>query len=339
MNDFTFLAPEYLLLIFLPIIFYLLRPSKNTANIQTEFYFPNLRYLKQASKDSLISSKKLTIPNLSHIALFICFTLLATAAARPVQINNIEKSENNGYDLMLVLDTSLSMNALDFSENVKDLKTRLSVVKEIMSGFIEKRVYDRIGLIAFGDYPVLESPLTTDNETLGNILGNVRVAMAGNATAIGDALILAIKTILNSPKDSRAIILLTDGDNTAGSFTPLAATDIAKKHKIPIYTIGIGTNDRVPFLNLNGGLSYRQMPFNPDILKEIASNTGTKFFYAKNAKILAKVYDEINRLIKYEFKAENISYHKHYYSYFLAAALFAWLVFLLTIFTKLKRAE
>jgi Ca-activated chloride channel family protein len=201
----------------------------------------------------------------------------------------------SGRDLMLAVDVSGSMDQADYELDGRPA-TRLDVVQVVAGRFIEQRAGDRLGLILFGSRAYLQTPLTYDRETVSTMLGEAVIGLAGRETAIGDAIVLAVKRLREQPEDNRVLILLTDGTNTAGTVAPLEAARLAAKAKVRIYTIGIG-----------GGQVGVQTPFgmrllrpgsdlDPGTLMGIARLTGGRYFQATSTDELATVYQELDAL-------------------------------------------
>ena len=287
-----FLYPKLLWLSLLPFLIILL--SRKKPQQEELIYFSHLDSLQKAfnHKISLKFSYKYIW---QFVKLYLIWLLLVIALAQPNIIKKNKKIDTIGYDLMLLIDVSGSMEALDFSTE-KAIVTRLDVTKKVVKDFIKKRQGDRIGIIIFGKFAYLESPLTVDNITLLNILEHSKVGIAGQETAIGDAITLGVSKLRNKAKNSKAIILLTDGENTAGKIMPITAAQLAKKYHIPIYTIGIGKNGEAPFLNQFRQLQYGYVTLDVTTLNEIANITGARYFNAVNQAELQKIYDEINKL-------------------------------------------
>ncbi|RME42833.1 MAG: VWA domain-containing protein [Deltaproteobacteria bacterium] len=239
----------------------------------------------------------------------VAMLLLLLAMARPQAGRKGTEVMTEGIDIFLVLDTSGSMQALDFDPNLRDRNdvNRLEVVKKVVKDFIKGRSSDRIGMIVFGEEAFTQCPLTLDHGILLSFLDLVEINMAGNATAIGNALATGVRRLKDSPSKSKVIILLTDGRNNAGHISPLQAADLAKTFGIKTYTIGAGTEGKAPFRarGLFGpSLVYQPVDLDADVLRKIAERTGGKFFRATDPKTLRAVYEEIDRLEKTETKVK-----------------------------------
>jgi Ca-activated chloride channel family protein len=192
------------------------------------------------------------------------------------------------------------MAAADFG-GPYGVATRIQAVKSVVNEFIDGRVGDRVGLVVFGSNSYLQSPLTLDHTVVKSLVSRLQVGMAGDGTAIGDGLGLALKRVQGVEGDSRAIILLTDGVSNAGKVNPLQAARVARDLQIKVHTIGIGKRGSGGFFTLPGRLSLPQSgraEFDERTLKLIAEITGGVYFNASNIQDLQKVYKEIDKLEK-----------------------------------------
>ena len=225
----------------------------------------------------------------------LTWALLVLAAARPEWVGEPLTLPVSGRDLMLAVDISGSMEQQDYELGGR-LASRLDVVKAVAGRFIEGRTQDRLGLILFGGRAYLQTPLTFDAKTVATMLEDSVVGLAGRETAIGDAIGLAVKRLRDQPEGNRVLILLTDGENTAGALDPIEAARLAKASGVRIYTIGIGGGDvgmRTPF---GLRLLRRGGDFDPRVLKEVSEITGGRFFAATGREELEAVYKELDRL-------------------------------------------
>jgi Ca-activated chloride channel family protein len=225
----------------------------------------------------------------------LAWVLLVLAAARPEWVGEPVHLPLSGRDLMLAVDVSGSMEQRDY-ELDGSLVSRLAVVKAVAARLVERRPQDRLGLILFGTRAYVQTPLTFDGPTVAAMLRDSVVGLAGRETAIGDAIGLAVKRLREQPEGNRVLILLTDGENTAGNLDPLAAAQLAREAGVRIYTIGIGGGE----LGLRGAFGMRLLrqggDFDPTTLKRIADSTGGRFFSATGREELEAVYGELDRL-------------------------------------------
>lgn len=282
--------PLILLLLPLPIIVRWLSPTQaqTSAAIRVPFY---------QQLHSLQSSNKVTTGQSVSglLLLWLVWISLLIAAARPTWVGEPVNLPQERRDLMLAVDISGSMRERDMLV-AGGYTDRITAVKAVVGDFIQKRSTDRLGLILFGQQGYLQTPLTFDGSTVKQQLEEAQLGFAGNATAIGDSIGLAIKRLRDRPADSRVLILLTDGANTAGT-EPKQAADIAAEAKIRIHTVGVGADEIV-----TKGFFGRERRVNPSTdldeatLQAIAEKTGGKYFRARDPKELQQIYAEIDRL-------------------------------------------
>ena len=284
--------------------------------------FPSLDNIKKLKKPSSLSPK--------HILLLLrCLAIafFVMALARPQSGTRSKEVLTEGIDIILCLDTSGSMQALDFKwENER--QNRLQVVKKVVNHFIKGREYDRIGMVVFGEEAFTQCPLTLDHVVLSSFLDHVEIGMAGNSTAIGSALGICVKRLKDRESKSKVVILLTDGRNNAGSVSPKTAAEVARMFAVKTYTIGIGKEGKPPPLaDMTFGKSYLDQRVDLDevTLKEIAEITGGTYFRATNSKALEKIYKQIDKLEKTEVKIKSYMEYEELFRWF----LFPGLVFIL----------
>lgn len=220
----------------------------------------------------------------------LALAALVVALARPQGALSKEKLETEGIDIVLVLDTSGSMRAADFSPN------RLVVARSVASDFVRGRENDRIGFVTFATTAITRSPLTIDHGALRQIIENTGFSNE-KRTAVGSALATAVNRLRESEAESRIIILLTDGENNAGDVDPITAAQLAKAMDIRVYTIGVGLRSE------NAGLMQRifvgqPTPVDEGTLQEIAGITGGQYYRAEDEETLRRIYDVISNLEK-----------------------------------------
>ncbi|WP_430462685.1 vWA domain-containing protein [Thalassolituus sp. LLYu03] len=231
----------------------------------------------------------------STLLLSLLWLSLLTAVARPYRTGEVVEMPVSGRDLMLALDLSESMKTADMTVNGLSV-SRLAVVKDVLNDFIPRRKGDRLGLVLFGDEAYLQSPLTFDTQTVQTLMNEAQIGLAGQKTAIGDAIGLTIKRLQDNPEDSRVVILLTDGANTAGEIDPLKAAELAATYKVKIYTIGLGA-DRMDVPSFFGTRTVNpSRDLDENALRTIAQSTGGTFFRARNPKELQQIYQLIDEL-------------------------------------------
>ncbi len=261
-------------------------------------------------------SWRVRLINLPMILRCLAYTMVVIVLARPM--NRVVE----GIDVMLAMDISVSMLAEDVRPN------RLEVAKDVASDFISDRPTDNIGLTIFAGEAFTQCPMTTDHQSLQNILHNVRTDIAANGliepgTAIGMGLANAVTRLKDSKTKSKVIILLTDGSNNVGEISPLTAAEIAKSYGIRVYTIGLGTNkaSRYP-ITVNGTTQYvvSQGEIDYKTLQNIALTTNGGFYRATNRKELANIYKDIDTLEKTRFNSQGYAKSFERYQPFALAA-------------------
>jgi len=245
------------------------------------------------------------LPILRYLAL----AALMLAMARPQQTLKEEVVKAEGIDIILAMDLSSSMLAKDFDPD------RLTVSKEVAAKFVDKRVYDRIGLVVFAGDSFTQTPLTTDHNILKDFLANIECGMLDDGTAIGMGLATATNRLKNSKSKSKVIILLTDGVNNAGYIKPLTAAEIAKEYDMKIYTIGVGTTGAAltPVNRRNDGkfvFGMSKVNIDEKLLSEISKMTGGRYFRATDEAMLNSIYDEIDQLEKTEMEVNVFKRYK-----------------------------
>jgi Ca-activated chloride channel homolog len=346
---FQFHSPHFLLL-FLGIPLYIWLYWRGLKKHKTTVLFPALKTVKKVQK-----SWKTKLRHIPFVLRILAISFIIIALARPQSGENLEEVNTEGIDIMLVLDLSGSMDLMDMLTRDEMAKlgrmnasqlyrsgeykkyTRLGYSKDVISQFIQKRKSDRIGLTVFASRAYTQCPLTLDYGILLDLLHNVdETSLDNRGTAIGDALMIGARRLIDSKAKSRVMVLLTDGENTAGQVHPLKAADVAKATGIKVYTIGAGRS--------NGQfLHFAQNPFSGEILwqespipKEgsidentlitIAKKTGGEYFRAKDKQDLEKIYATIDELETSEIKS--YSYTKYKEMFFVYLLLGAGLFFL-----------
>ncbi|MBY0500834.1 MAG: VWA domain-containing protein [Alphaproteobacteria bacterium] len=314
---FMFYWPWLILLLPLPLVARFFLPASKETELPA-VYFPALHRLQisfSESKGETLPSNRLFLLTLSM--LWLCLVL---AVMRPQFVDEYTHVQHEGYDLMLAVDISGSMRALDFSTKEKIL-SRLDVTKEVVGKFISERQGDRIGLILFGENAFLRTPLTLDTLSVNHMLNDAVSGMAGLGTAIGDAIGLSIRSLRTRPEGSRILVLLTDGVDTASSIPPLEAAKIAKQYGIRIYTIGVGKKGPVPYPNDRGGIDILEVPMDEALLEELSTLTDGHYFRATDQHALEAIYDKINQLEKTKSNVRTYAIRKPLYQYPLGFAV------------------
>lgn len=251
---------------------------------------------------------------------FVILALLVITLARPQLSQSREHQSAKGIDILLVLDISESMRAEDFEG-----ANRIQTAKSVVNDFLTHRENDRIGLVVFAGESFTLCPLTLDYSALVELLGDVEIGQLEDGTAIGEALTTATQRLRASASKTKIVILLTDGENNAGSINPGAAAALAHADGIKVYTIGMGKagGARIPYADITFGKRYREVLtyLDEDTLKQIARTTGGRYFRATDTQSLKQIYAEIDRFEKTQFEVINAIVRKELMGYFLIPAV------------------
>ncbi|HXK97585.1 MAG TPA: VWA domain-containing protein [Limnochordia bacterium] len=304
-----FASPWFLLLI--PAAVYLFWPHKKKAGLK----FSSVKLLQRGGKTKTIKHK-------IGKTLVLCGVILAlTALARPQSAEQADFIQKKGIDIVVLLDVSGSMESVDFRPN------RLEVAKETIDSFIRQRVSDRIGLVIFAGEAFTRMPLTLDHNVVRESLASVTTASVNqDGTAIGLAIAVGLNRLKKSEAASKIMILVTDGENNAGSIDPATAANLAQEMGIKIYTIGVGSDRMIlPVRTVFGGIQYQQYEggFNESLLKQIAETTGGRYYRAAEPKALEQIFHTIDELEKTEFEDANYKQYRELAFPLLQAALVA----------------
>jgi Ca-activated chloride channel family protein len=243
-------------------------------------------------------------PLLMMVAALV-WLLLVLAASRPQWIGEIESLPVSGRDLLLAVDISGSMDTQDMILN-KTAVNRLKVVKKVAGEFIQRRHGDRVGLILFGSRAYLQTPLTFDTETTATLLDESEIGLAGRETAIGDAIGLAVKRLRDDAAADRVLVLLTDGANTSGEVQPLQAAEFAARDGLTVYTVGVGADEMMVQDFFGSRVVNPSADLDEDTLRTIAEQTGGRYFRARDARGLEKIYEILDELEPVESDVEII---------------------------------
>lgn len=271
----------------LPLLAWWLPGARAAQPAALRFPFPGVL---QAALAGPAARRSRLLPALAVVA----WALLVLAAARPQQIGETVHVPVTGRSLMLAVDLSGSMQTPDMQLGGRDV-SRLEAVKAVAGDFIARRAGDRIGLILFGDRAYVQAPLTLDRATVHTLLDEAQIGLAGQQTAIGDAIGLAIKRLQQAPAGNRVLVLLTDGASNAGSIDPLKAADLAAQQGVRIYTIGVGSDQ----FTMRGPFGFAQTvasDLDEDTLRAIASKTDGQFFRASDTASLKRIYAELDKI-------------------------------------------
>lgn len=253
----------------------------------------------------------------------LALVMIIIAIARPRSSEQMDRVDTEGIDIMLAMDVSTSMLARDFTPD------RISAAKDIAIEFISQRPYDRMGIVVFAGESYTQCPLTTDRATLINLMKEISTDLIEDGTAIGNGLATAVARMKDSDAKSRVIILLTDGVNNRGEITPQMAAEIAKTYGIRVYTIGVGANGMAPYPVMTPwGVDIQkvQVEIDEDLLSEIASSTGGRYFRATDNTKLMEIYNEINQMEKARITVDSFPVYKELFPGYAFVALVALLL-------------
>ena len=305
MGNFEFISPGFFYLfivIALMIIWYLYKGKKATATISVSGF--------EGFSDENFGLK-VYLRHLLFAFRIIALSLLIIALARPQSTNRWEKVSTEGIDIVMAMDISGSMKAMDFKPN------RLEAAKEMGGKFVTSRPDDRFGLVVFAGESFTQCPLTTDRAVVSNFMNELNFGMVEDGTAIGMGLATAVNRIKDSKAESKVIILLTDGVNNQGEIGPLTAAELAATYGIRVYTIGVGSIGQAPYpvQDYFGKTVVRRMDveIDEDVLKRIAVLTSGKYFRATDNNKLREIYSEIDAMEKTQLDVKQFSKRKEEY--------------------------
>ena len=296
---------------------------------------PEMNVSSTRAFDGMGTSWKVWLKHLSFALKLGALASLIVILCRPQTHDSWSTSDVEGTDIVIALDVSTSMLARDFKPN------RFECAKRVATQFVSGRDYDNIGLVLFAGESFTQVPMTMDNATLVNAIGQTEMLTLEDGTAIGDGIATAINRIRDGKAKSKSIILLTDGSNNTGVVAPNTAADIARKYGIKIYTIGVGSNGTAEFpvaQNYDGSFVYQRMPVVIDeaTLKNIASVTGGKYFRATSNNVLSEVFKEIDQLEKTHMDVQRFTHTRDHYEPWALLLLGLLLLSLLLDYTLLR---
>lgn len=314
------------LLLILPFLLWHLS-QKNNGRIR----FSDLSISRQIPPSFWVKS----LPALNFVR-FLVVALMIVALARPQSSHSRQHITSEGIDILLILDISGSMRAEDFKPD-----NRLHAAKAVIHDFLEDRQNDRIGLVVFAGESFTQCPLTLDYRVLGNLLLNVKIGMLEDGTAIGDALANATNRLRHSTAKSKIAILLTDGENNAGTIDPLIAAQAAKVLDIKVYTIGMGKEGGafIPYHDPIFGLRYspNRTYVDEETLKQIAEITDGRYFRATDNQKLSEIYHEINQLETTKIEVTEYTRYKELAAYPLIVATLLLMLEIVLSNTRLRK--
>ncbi|HMO61408.1 MAG TPA: VWA domain-containing protein [Ferruginibacter sp.] len=279
-------------------------------------------------------SWKTALVQLPFVLRMLALAFLVVALARPQAVNQEQHAEGEGVDIILCIDVSGSMTAQDFTPN------RMEAAKKVAADFIDRRLTDRIGIVIFSGESFTQCPLTTDKPVLKAAVEHIHNGLLEDGTAIGDGLATSVDRLRNSQSKTKLVILLTDGENNGGLIGPANAKEIAKTFGIKVYTIGVGTDGYAPFpVKTPAGVVVQQQKVTIDekLLTAISSETGGKYFRAKDNTGLENIYTEIDAMEKSKVDITSFTRYTDKYFPVLMAALFFILLEVVLKFTVFKK--
>lgn len=302
------------------------------AYLITKYLNKKITYQVSIPKNKLINIRYSLMRFIPNLLFTISIILIILSLARPQKSNEKVDRWSEGIDIMLVIDISESMQIEDFSPN------RLESAKNVAKKFIDGRFQDRIGLVVFSGESYSRCPLTSDYALLKKYIDEINFDLISTrGTAIGSAIAIATNRMRESKSKTKILILLSDGDNTAGNIDPKTASGIAKAYGIKIYSIAIGKNGKVPFgKDYFGRPRYVENSLDEKNLRDIAKTTEGKFYRASNNKSLENIFSEIDEFEKSEIKENRYKNTVDYYQYYLLWGIIFILLFILTKSTYLN---
>lgn len=302
------------------------------AYLITKYLNKKITYQVSIPKNKLINIRYSLMRFIPNLLFTISIVLIILSLARPQKSNEKVDRWSEGIDIMLVIDISESMQIEDFSPN------RLESAKNVAKKFIDGRFQDRIGLVVFSGESYSRCPLTSDYALLKKYIDEINFDLISTrGTAIGSAIAIATNRMRESKSKTKILILLSDGDNTAGNIDPKTASGIAKAYGIKIYSIAIGKNGKVPFgKDYFGRPRFVENSLDEKNLRDIAKTTEGKFYRASNNRSLENIFSEIDEFEKSEIKENRYKNTVDYYQYYLLWGIIFILLFILTKSTYLN---
>ncbi|PCH97525.1 MAG: IMP dehydrogenase [Gammaproteobacteria bacterium] len=284
----TFAWPWLLLLFPLPLMVYWL-PKKNNDRASAALIIPQL-ITSPAVEVINESNKKVPL-----LILTVCWLLTVLALGQPQWLGDAVDIPTEGREMMIAVDLSGSMQIEDMSLRGSTVN-RLDMLKVVLGNFIERRVGDRLGLILFADDAYMQTPMTFDRKTVKQMLDESVLGLVGRKTAIGDAIALAVKRFDAKKNSNKVLLLLTDGQNTAGKISPEQALELAVARDITIYSIGIGADVMLQKSLFGTRRVNPSSELDEQTLTKLAEQTGGKYFRAKNSQSMSQIYQLLDQL-------------------------------------------
>jgi Ca-activated chloride channel family protein len=322
-----------ILCVLIPLLVHLVRKYEEKARSSVRF---SNRELVEDIKPSLRIALSRKLVYLRSASLF----LIILAASRPQAVLEETRIYVEGIDIVLTVDASSSMRAMDFEMGGRRID-RLEAVKYVVSDFIKKRPNDRMGMVAFSALAYTVCPLTLDHDWLEQNLERVRIGMIEDGTAIGSAISASLNRVKDTETKEKIIILLTDGRNNAGRISPMAAAEAAEALGVRIYTIGAGTKGLAPYpvKDMFGNTVLRpvQIEIDEDLLERIAETTGGEYFRATDIASLEEIYNEIDKLEKTPMEETGYNIYRELFGFILVPGLILLLMEIILSNTYLRR--
>ena len=309
---FSFQWPWLLLASFLPLIVYWIPSSQsrqqNALKVPIKLdHLPNSNATPARSKSSAVT-------------LIIIWLLLVIASARPQWLGEPINIPSESREMMIAVDLSGSMQIEDMSLHGANVN-RLDMLKEVLGDFIERRTGDRLGLILFADDAYMQTPMTFDRATVKQMLDESVIGLVGKKTAIGDAIALAVKRFNQKEQSNRVLLLVTDGQNTAGKITPEQALELAVAQNVTIYTIGIGADEMLQRTIFGTRKVNPSAELDEKSLINIARQTGGEYFRARDSQSMNEIYQQLDNLEPVEQEQQQMRPRTALFYYVLALAL------------------
>ena len=319
----TFAWPWLLLLLPVPLLIYWL-PKKDNNRSTAALIMPQI---VESPSVKVVSNENKKAP---LVILTLCWLLTVLALSQPQWLGDAVDIPTEGREMMIAVDLSGSMQIEDMSLNGNTVN-RLDMLKVVLGNFIERRVGDRLGLILFGDDAYMQTPMTFDRKTVKQMLDESVLGLVGRKTAIGDAIALAVKRFDAKQKSNKVLLLLTDGQNTAGKVTPEQALELAVAKDITIYSIGIGADVMIQQSLFGSRRVNPSSELDERTLTKLAEQTGGQYFRARDSQGMSQIYQLLDQLEPVEQEQQQMRPLTALFYWPLAVALFISILYLLAI--------
>ncbi|ALO34479.1 IMP dehydrogenase [Colwellia sp. MT41] len=319
----SFAWPWLFALLPLPLVIYFL-PAKKNGKQESALIMPTL--INVSSNTVRVQQKS----NTPLIVLSLCWLLLVMAISRPQWLGEAIDIPSEGREMMIAVDLSGSMEIEDMRLNGRNVN-RLQMLKVVLGDFIERRVSDRLGLILFADDAYMQTPMTFDRKTVKQMLDESELNLVGRKTAIGDAIALAVKRFDTKQDSNKVLLLLTDGQNTAGKITPEQALELAVAKGITIYTVGIGADSMLQQSLWGTQHINPSSDLDEQSLANIAEKTGGQYFRARDSQAMSEIYSLLDQLEPVKQEQQKMRPLSALYYWPLALAALICFVYLLSL--------